>query len=138
MGLKQTAEGRAVLRFTIPGAPATKKNSQRIARRADGAPFVLQGKRYLAYQQACGLYIPRQWALLEGPFNLQCVYYMPTRRRVDLVNLLEATCDILVHYGLLRDDNSAVVAAHDGSRVRYDRHNPRAEITLEELEEGEA
>ena len=120
--------------FTIPGAPVTKKNSQRIARRKDGRPFVLQGKNYLAYQAACEAYIPRPWAMLEGPYNLRCVYYMPTRRRVDLVNLLEATCDILVHYGMLKDDNSGVVVSHDGSRVRWDKEHPRVEITLEEPE----
>ena len=59
---------------------------------------------------------------------------MPTRRRVDLVNLLEATCDILVHYGMLKDDNSGVVVSHDGSRVRWDKEHPRVEITLEEPE----
>ena len=120
--------------FTIPGAPVTKKNSQRIARRKDGRPFVLQGKNFLAYQAACEAYIPRPWAMLEGPYNLRCVYYMPTRRRVDLVNLLEATCDILVHYGMLKDDNSGVVVSHDGSRVRWDKEHPRVEITMEEPE----
>jgi Holliday junction resolvase RusA-like endonuclease len=55
---------------------------------------------------------------------------MPTRHRVDLVNLLEATCDILVDAGILADDNSNIVAAHDGSRVEYDKYNPRVEITI--------
>ena len=53
--------------------------------------------------------------------NVRCLYYMPTRRRVDLCNLLEATCDLLVHHGVLADDNSAIVAGHDGSRVLFFR-----------------
>jgi hypothetical protein len=56
---------------------------------------------------------------------------MPTRRKVDLVNLLEATCDILVKFGVLKDDSSDIVAAHDGSRVLYDKERPRAEIDVE-------
>ena len=57
---------------------------------------------------------------------------MDSLRRVDLSNLLESTCDILTHYGVLQDDNSRIVASHDGSRVLLDRKNPRAEIYIEE------
>ena len=60
---------------------------------------------------------------------------MPTRRRVDLTNLLEATDDILVRAGVLSDDCAAVVAGHDGSRVLLDRKRPRVEITITEMEE---
>lgn len=119
--------------FTIPGAPVTKKNSQRIARAKNGRPFILQSAKYLMYQKNCGMYLPYQWAMLEGPYNLRCVYYMPTRRRVDLCNLLGATCDILTHYGVLKDDNCRVVASHDGSRVDYDKERPRVEIELTEV-----
>lgn len=49
------------------------------------------------------------------------------------MNLLEATCDILVQYGILADDNSQIVVSHDGSRVRLDRMNPRVEITITEV-----
>ena len=66
---------------------------------------------------------------------MKCVYYMPTRHRVDLVNLLEATCDILVEAGIIEDDNYKIIASHDGSRVKYDKGNPRVEITLTEVSE---
>ena len=56
---------------------------------------------------------------------------MPTRHRVDLVNLLEATCDILVKANVIEDDNCKIIAMHDGSYVTYDKNNPRVEITLE-------
>lgn len=67
--------------------------------------------------------------------NMRCIYYMATRRKVDLANLIEATCDILVKAGVLEDDNCRIVAAHDGSRVDYDKANPRAEIWIEEMED---
>lgn len=35
---------------------------------------------------------------------------------------------------VLEDDNSKIVAAHDGSRVEIDRKNPRVEIEIEEME----
>ena len=76
--------------------------------------------------------------LPADPINTRCnvcaLYYMPTHRRVDLLNLLEATLDILVDAGILEDDNSNIVAGHDGSRVLYDKENPRTEITITELE----
>lgn len=55
-------------------------------------------------------------------------------RWVDLANLIEATTDILVKAHVLEDDNSKIVAAHDGSRVEIDRRNPRVEIKIEEME----
>lgn len=67
--------------------------------------------------------------------NVRCVYYMKTARRVDLANLIEATCDILVKAKVLADDNSQIVAAHDGSRVEHDKKNPRVEIWIEEMED---
>lgn len=72
---------------------------------------------------------------INTPINMKVLYYMPTRHRVDLVNLLEATCDILVKAGVLEDDNCRIVVSHDGSRVLYDKENPRAEIYIEEVEE---
>jgi hypothetical protein len=36
----------------------------------------------------------------------------------------------LVAYGIIADDNSNIVASMDGSRVLYDRENPRTEIYI--------
>lgn len=60
---------------------------------------------------------------------------MPTRRVVDLVGLLQAVDDVMVHYGTIKDDNSRIVAGHDGSRVLYDKENPRTEIVIEKIGE---
>ena len=116
--------------FTIYGNPITKKNSQRII--SSGThPKLLPSKQYLQYRaDSIAQLTGRQKLNISCPVNLQVVYYMQARRRVDLVNLLEATCDILVDAGVLADDNSKIVAGHDGSRVEYDKNNPRAEITI--------
>jgi Holliday junction resolvase RusA-like endonuclease len=60
---------------------------------------------------------------------------MSTRRKVDLSNLLNSTLDILVHYGVLIDDNRNIVYSVDGSRVFYDKENPRTEIEITRIEE---
>lgn len=95
--------------------------------------MILPSQKYKEYEQAAlpAMLLHRKG--YTGPLNLRCLYYMPTRRRVDLCNLLEATCDLLVHHGVLSDDNCAVVASHDGSRVLYDKEHPRTEIYMEEV-----
>ena len=121
------------MRFTIPGDPVTKKSSQRIVRLKNGRPFIRPSERFESYQKMAGMFIPASARKgISAPVNVKCVYFMETRRRVDLVNLLEATCDILVHYGALADDNSKIVVSHDGSRVRWDKENPRVEIEITE------
>ena len=88
---------------------------------------------FLSYQDRAGWELTRRPdEPLSGRYNVRVLYYMDSLRRVDLSNLLEATCDILTHYGILADDNSRIVASHDGSRVLLDREHPRAEIYIEE------
>lgn len=119
--------------ITLPGEPRTKKNSQRIVYR-NGKPIVLPSKQYKEYREICIWRIPaHQKAHISDAVNMQCVYYMRTTRKVDLVNLIEATCDILVDAGVIADDNSSIVVSHDGSRVLLDRDNPHAEITITRL-----
>lgn len=122
------------MKLTINLPPVTKKNSQRIVKLGNGRYSIRPSKAFEAYQKQAGVFIPGTIRKgLNGRYNVKCVYFMPTRRKVDLVNLLEATLDILVHYRVLEDDNSSIVAGHDGSRVDYDKHNPRVEIEIEEI-----
>lgn len=113
---------------TIPLPPTTKKNSNRIVR-VRGHYMVLPSKRYVDYEKACKEYLP-DIETINYPVNVCCIYYMPTRRRCDLVNLQEATLDVLVKYKVLADDNSNIVVSMDGSQVFYDKDNPRTEITI--------
>lgn len=115
--------------FTIPLAPITKKNSQQIAiNRKTGRPFVTPSKKYKEYERTAMGYIPFVPTFL--PVNVKCLFYMPTRRRVDLTNLLEAIDDVMVKAGLLPDDDYTVIQSHDGSRVLYDKEHPRTEVEI--------
>lgn len=125
------------LKITIPGRPITKKNSSEIIfDRATRKPIVMPSKQFRKYQESAGMFLKCKGKKLAGRYNLKGVYYMPTRQNVDLGNLLAATCDILVHYGVLADDNSDIVASHDGCQVIKGSPEPRAEITITELEDG--
>ena len=119
-----------MIKFTIPISPRTKKNSSRIII-AKGRRMLIPSELYKKYEKDCKEHLPNIGKTIDYPINLKCIYYMPTRRRVDLVNLLEATCDMLVHYGILQDDKSDIVYSHDGSYVAYDKNNPRTEIEIE-------
>lgn len=126
------------LRITIPLQPITKKNGSRIVtNKKTGKPFLIPSKKYEEYEKACGHFINQKGIKIDYPVNVKCLYYMPTRRTVDLTNLLEATDDILVKYGVLEDDNFKIVAGHDGSRVYVDKDNSRAEIVIEAIEKPE-
>lgn len=118
------------LKIVLRGEPRTKKNSSQIIK-AGNRHMVIPSPQYRQYEKDCLWQVPpKAKQRIDFPVNVQCVYYMPTRRRVDLVNLLEATCDILVKAGVLEDDNCRIVCTHDGSFVDHDKHNPRVEITI--------
>jgi Holliday junction resolvase RusA-like endonuclease len=118
------------MQIIIPLPPITKKNSQRIViNKKTNRPMIIPSKPYKQYEQDCSYFIKPQ-NTIDYPVNVKCLYYMPTRRRVDLTNLMEATHDILVKYKVLEDDNSNVIVSVDGSRVLYDKENPRTEVYI--------
>lgn len=126
-----------IYKYTIPLPPVTKKNSQRIlVNRKTGMPFIAPSSAYKRYEaQAVYFLTPKPKTPLAGRYHVAAVFYMPTRRRVDLTNLLEAAHDTLVAAKILADDNNTIIASVDGSRVLYDKENPRTEIVIQELNE---
>mgnify|MGYP000923024795 CR=1 FL=1 len=126
-----------MLNITIPLNPIPKKNNTKIiTNRATGKPMVIQSDRYRQYEKDSALFLRKHSRRdpIEEPVNLKCLFYRKDRRPIDLVNLLEAIQDILVKYDILKDDNSKIVASTDGSRVLYDKDNPRTEIYIERSE----
>lgn len=118
------------MKIVINEPPRSKKNSMQIIRL--GSRYSLtQSKQYKEYKRSCAKYLT---GVVENPINIpvavRCEYYMPTRRRVDLTNLMAATHDLLVDYGILADDNRDIVCSVDGSRVYYDKQHSRTEIEI--------
>lgn len=82
--------------------------------------------------------IPKEARInIEHPVNVRALYFMETRRKVDLPNLDECLLDVLVKANVLADDNSKIVVSMDGSRVLYDKERPRTEITITDTEVDE-
>ncbi len=123
------------MKMVIYGNPATKKNSMQIYKNnRTGRPFLTQSKRYKDYARDCAMQITGKYKqAIDYPINLKCVYYRKTKHRVDLTNLLAATCDILTDCGVITDDNYKIVKSHDGSRIDFDKDNPRVEIEIMEV-----
>lgn len=121
-----------MVKFTIPLPPISKKNSQQIVRRKDGRPCIIPSQKYKEYEKAAGRFMPKV-TTIDRTVNVKAIFYMPTHRLVDLVNLQEALLDVLVKYRLLDDDNSRIVVSMDGSRVDYDKENPRTEVEITEV-----
>lgn len=113
--------------FTIPVNPVTKKNSSQIIQ-VNGKPMLIPSKKYTQYEKDCGMFLKPLG--IDYPVNVKAIYYRRTKHRVDLCNLHEALHDTLVKYGVLADDNCNIIVSTDGSRVYYDKENPRTEVEI--------
>ena len=125
--------------FTIPIEPKSKKNSHRIAGCGKRCPvcgkyakqFVRNGDKTTEYGFKAAQYLhPKPAKPLTGPVHLIYRLYTGTWHRKDDLNLYEALDDILVTNGILKDDDRKTIRSRDGSRVLYDKENPRAEIYI--------
>lgn len=100
--------------------------------------FIRQGKAGTEYSFFAEKFLfPRPKEPIGQKVHIRYNFYMKTRRKVDKLNLCAAADDILVSAGILKDDNSNIVIHHDGSRVLYDKNNPRTEIFIYEYKEEE-
>lgn len=121
-----------MIKFTIPLKPITKKNSSQILmNRATGRPFIMPSKQYKAYEKECRWYLSPE--KIDRPINIEAHFYMQTRRKVDITNLLNALDDVLVAHNVIADDHCLIVVGHDGSRVHYDKDFPRTEVFITEI-----
>lgn len=121
-----------MLNLILKGRPITKKNSQQIVLAKNGKRFVIQSKQYLAYEKDClwQLKIQYKGEIITDKLDLQLHYYMPDKRKPDLINLMQATCDILEKAKVIENDKNIV--SFDGSMIMgIDKDNPRCEIKIE-------
>jgi hypothetical protein len=130
--------------YIIPIDPRTKKNSHRISGCGKRCPvcgkyerqFVRNGGTTTDFSFKAAKFLkdkPKQ--PLAGPVHLIYRIYTGTWHRKDDLNLYEALDDILVKEGILKDDDRKTIRSRDGSRVLYDKENPRAEIYIYEYRE---
>ena len=122
-----------LIKFTINIAPVTKKNHGQIAySEKTKRPYLFPSPQYIQYEKDARWFMPHIEPI-DYPVNVKAIFYMPTKRRVDLVNLEQALLDVLVKYGVLADDNSQIVVSMDGSYVDYSKERPRTEVYIWEI-----
>lgn len=133
-----------MLKYVIKGEPRTKKNYMMIAGSGARCPvcgkhhkqWIRQGAAHDKYKETAVWFLrPAPPKPIDYAVNVKCLFYMGTHGIVDQLNLSAAIDDLLVEVGILKDDNSRIVVSHDGTRVLYDKENPRVEIYITEAEE---
>lgn len=140
------------MKFTILGAPRTKKTSQRIVTsKRTGKPFIIASKQTKGWTKTAveqlmaqsigkhtGSIIKRKRVggklvetvrpvILTAPVNCRALFYRD-RAIGDPVNLYQALADALEEAGVVANDR--LIASWDGSRLLVDRAAPRIELEL--------
>lgn len=126
--------------YRIPLRPVTKKNSQKIIR-VNGRLMITPSPQYRRYEKQAGNWLVPTEPPIAYPVNVKCTYYFHPNKdgsipknMPDLVNLIEATCDVLVKHKIILDDNCGIIKSHDGSEVIYDPyHDECTEVEITAL-----
>lgn len=95
--------------------------------------MIIPSAKYRQYEKDCKAFLKPTEEPINYPVCIKALFYMPTHRRCDLTNLLEALHDVLTKWKVIEDDNSKIIQSVDGSRVLYDKQNPRTEIYITKM-----
>jgi Holliday junction resolvase RusA-like endonuclease len=124
----------------IPGPPGIKKNKRKIMMNfRTGKPFIGKNERAANIEEMAIMVLKDQknklgLKTITEPVNAKFSFYLPTKRRVDLSNLLGLPEDALEKSGII--ENDCLIHGLDGSRKFYDKENPRTEIEITPLDEN--
>ncbi len=150
-----------MLRLVIPGAPRTKKTSNRIVRIGRGENAfnkILPSEAYENwFKQSISLIVPplRVWARqnrvdlpIRGQVWVEAIFYAENANVGDLTGYEQGLADFLQSprmskkTGTLTRDGAGIIdddkqiASWDGSRVRIDRLEPRIEVTIRPFQDA--
>lgn len=133
------------IRLQVDGKPAVLKNSRKVVMLGARCPTCKRGMKTASvpstsaerWLKAARKQLPPQWPFNEAipkriRVSAKIVTYAHDRRARDLDNTYGCPQDAIQPHGdwwgIIEDD--CQIASHDGSRLRYDKDNPRVEITL--------
>jgi Holliday junction resolvase RusA-like endonuclease len=126
-----------MIRFVIPGAPRTKKNSSMLSFRGR-APRMLPSKAFREWNKQAQICLMLIHGELGGspllplmvPVNCRALFFLDRDWRGDAVGYYQALADALEEGGIVENDR--LITQWDGSRVMVDAANPRIEVELYE------
>lgn len=122
---------KPLVRLTIPGAPRTKKTSNRVVRAGrTGCLRILPSE---AYERWCSRsMIPLEWRspnhqAISVPVNCRALFYRDANAG-DAVGYYQGLADLLERAGIVQNDR--LIVSWDGSRLLKDAKNPRVEVEI--------
>lgn len=121
------------MKIVIPLLCRSKKNSQQIIPNPrTGKSMLIQSKLYYQFERDCGYFLKRFARHIDYPINLKVTFFVPDRRKRDLTNLENAIADIMIKYGVIKDDNYNIVTGWDGSRIVFEKGREETIIEIED------
>lgn len=118
--------------ITISGDTPSKKNSRKLVPRGNRI-MSFPNDRYQAWHKAAMSELMQYTGQADNKVMVDYMFYVGTNRKKDLDNMIASVNDLLVDKGLLADDSwqNLCIGSADAC---IDRDNPRAEVTIIELE----
>jgi Holliday junction resolvase RusA-like endonuclease len=132
----RVAPGRRIV-LVIPGAPRTKKTSNRIVRVGGSRKSfkILPSAAHESWFERAMLLMRAEFraltiaglAPIARPVHVRAIFYRDAARG-DLVGYQQALADFLERAGIIVNDK--YVVSWDGTRLEVDRGRPRIEVTV--------
>lgn len=114
--------------LVIRGEPVSSKNSREIVRARDGRAFLVKSKKAQRYERDVKAQVARLPELLAGELRFTAtLYYASNRPDLDAELLIDCL------QGRLYANDRAIVEKHLTKKI--DKANPRAEVTVEQIEQ---
>ena len=131
-------QGMMLCHIIIPLNPPSKKNSMQFVKTRHGFTVPIPNALYLKCVKdieklgATIFQFKRDRVVLpiDYPVRITAHYYRATHHVIDGTNLESALADILVHQGIISNDDSKILHNTDGRRVFFDKENPRTELWI--------
>ena len=124
------------MKIILYGRIPSKKNSKNIINRWNRT-FIISSKKYIEWEKEQLEYIEikrltKQIEIINPlwPLKINCIFFMPDKRRTDLSNKFESIADCLVKAKVIADDNYEILNEVHLYYWWYDKENPRCEIEL--------
>lgn len=126
------------MRLVIKGPPRTKKTSNRVLKFGRFTK-VVPSEAWIAFRDAAVPQLMRQLEqedayTISTPVTINAQIYRDARRG-DLVGYLTSIADVLEEAAVVSND--VLIEGWDGSRMLLDRENPRVEIEIRDLSDGD-
>lgn len=133
--LEDLDDGVDILKFTIPGRPATKKTNQRVIRRGK-MTRILPSIQFENYEKSCKTIVEDFWKNIQYPpidcgISINCKIYLNNWIMGDESNYYQSFGDLIQTHGILNDD-IWIHWVDNGQNVimEPDKENPRVEFEI--------